>query len=94
MIPKLFRRRSAYYSQHAADYTKSEFLDYIKSQDKENAFYLTDDFLKSGVHAATVQFLSEYLDHAGTFSLTPDKMVFKEATSKLVDAGGKEIIKW
>ena len=43
---------------------------------------------------ATMQFLSEYLDHAGTFSLTPDKMVFKEAKSKLVDAGSKEIIKW
>jgi endonuclease YncB( thermonuclease family) len=94
MMPKLFRRRSSYYSQHKAGYTTGDFFAYIKSQDKENAFYLTDDFLKNSVHAATVQFLSEHLDHAGQFGLTPDKMVFKEAKSKLVDSSGKEITKW
>jgi len=94
VMPKLFRRRSAYYSEHEAGYTKGDFRSYVKAQDKANVFYLTDDFLQNGVHSATVQFLSEHMDNGGAFGLTPDKLVFQEAKSKLVDAKGKEITKW
>jgi endonuclease YncB( thermonuclease family) len=94
LMPKLFRRRSAYYSQHAAGYTTGSFLDYIKAEDKANTFFLTVDFLQNGVSSATVQFLSEHLATSGHFDLKPDQLVFQEAKSKLVDADGKEITKW
>jgi hypothetical protein len=41
-----------------------------------------------------VQFLSEHLDDRGQFGLTPDRMVFQEAKSKLVNASGQTITKW
>lgn len=94
MMPKLFRRRAAYYAEHAAGYVTGNFGAFIRAQDKANVFYLTDDFLANGVHSATVQFLSEYLDDANQFGLTPDRMVFAEAKSKLVNAAGKTITAW
>jgi endonuclease YncB( thermonuclease family) len=94
MMPKLFRRRSAYYSQHAAGYTTGDFLAFVRAQDKQNVFFLTDDFLQNGTASATVQFLSEHIDGAHHFGLTPDKMVFQEAKSRLVNLSGKPITKW
>ena len=85
MMPKPFRRRSAYYSQHQAGYTAGDFWSFVKAQDKENTFYLADDFLKNGAHSATVQFGSEHMDHQGQFGLTPDKLVFSR---REVEAGG------
>ena len=94
MMPKLFRRRSAYYGEHAAGYVTGEFKAFIKAQDKENVFFLTDDFLQNGGDSASVQFLSEHLDDSGKFGLTPEQLVFREAKSTLVDASGKPVTKW
>jgi len=47
--------------------------------------------LAHGVHSSIQRFLHEFVDADGNFSLRPEKMVFNEKPSTLVDANGKKI---
>lgn len=86
--PKLFRRQVAWKVQGKAKVFSGSFADYLAAN-RDNCF-LTDDFLKEGVHTATPHTLHEFMKGA-SFTLTPQELVFKEKFSALVDAKGKPI---
>jgi len=90
-MPKLFRRQTTWWAYNQAGVFKQNFAAYIAAGKDE--FLLTKDFFAHGIHSAPTQMLSTYLK-AGTFSLGPDAMVFKEKPSRLVTPAGREIVSW
>lgn len=91
-FPKLFRRQCTWWVYKRSGITTKNFRRYLAS--KPDPLFLTKDFLANGVHSSTQQFLHEYVDADGNFSLRPEQMVFKEKPSTLVDANGKKITSW
>ncbi len=96
LMPKLFRRLVAWTVAKKAKVpgTPSSFLKSLEANAVADAFFLTDDFLEQGAHAAVATSFPEHFSAAGKFQLKPDEMVFREAPSTLLNAAGEKVVEW
>jgi len=96
LLPKLFRRLVAWTVAKKAKVpgTASSFLKNLQASAVADAFFLTDDFLNQGAHAAVATSFPEHFSGAGKFQLKPDEMVFREAPSTLLNAAGEKVTEW
>lgn len=91
LMPKLFRRQVAYEMEKKAKVFSGSFSEFLAARPDE--CFLTDDFLKEGLHTATTHRLHEFMK-GKRFTKKPQDVVFKEKFSSVVDAKGKRIEKF
>lgn len=89
ILPKLFRRHSAYMLNRRAQMVTGSFEKYLRSKRSSDAVHLTEDFLNQGATAAPVRFLDEFLT-SGSFTVWPEDIVFREKPSTLIGPDGQE----
>jgi len=90
LVPKVFRRLSTWAVNKRAKMATGNFGKYLKAH--PDPCFLTDDFLEQGV-AAEERDLAEFIGADGSVLFWPEELVFKDAPSKLVGPGGREV-KW
>lgn len=89
ILPKLFRRLSAYMLNRRAQMVSGSFEKYLRSKRSSDTVHLTEEFLSQGATAAPVRFLDEFLT-SGAFTVWPEDIVFREKPSKLIGPDGGE----
>lgn len=94
ILPKLFRRQTSWWARKEAKVYAKSFLEYLKSKERSDVFFLTDDVLRQGASSAPVQFWSDHFQGVGTFKLGPQQIVFQESASTLLDANGKPVTRF
>lgn len=90
IVPKLFRRLSAFVVNRKAKMVGGGFEAYLRSKRKGDAVHWTAEFLQQGAEAATPWFLDEFVE-AGQFGVWPEEIVFREKPSSLVDSRNRPI---
>jgi endonuclease YncB( thermonuclease family) len=88
VLPKLFRRLSAYAVNRYAGMVTGTFWSYLDN--RRDDFHLTEEFLDEPT-AAPVRYLHEYLHVDGFFELWPEQMTFRERSSRLIRPGGGDV---
>jgi hypothetical protein len=88
--PKIFRRLAAWAVNRRAKMVTKTFREYLKTK-KDHCFEL-QDFLEQGSDAATLRNLWEFIEADGDIVGWPEDLVFREASSRLVGAGGAEVV--
>jgi hypothetical protein len=92
ILPKLFRRLVEWEVKKKAKLTPLGYRKFIADKSSDKCFR-TEEFLKER-HAATEYHIADFLTNEATFQAAPEDIVFKEASSTLRDASGKEITEW
>lgn len=94
LIPKIFRRQTSWMvSKKSGVISKStSFHAYLKKSPDQ--MILLNDFLRDGIHSATVSFLHDFVSSDNIISKKPEEFVFKEKPGTLVNAKGVKITKW
>lgn len=90
--PKLFRRQTTWWAYKTAKTFTSGF-DTFLGLSKDDKFFETADFLNSGPLSA-VQIPIKDMVAGGKVVYSADEVVFKEASSTLLDVGGAKIETW
>jgi endonuclease YncB( thermonuclease family) len=85
MLPKLFRRQSAYHVNRRARMVTGSFDRYLSS--KKDEVHELSDFLTQGPQAAPVRHLHEFV-RDGTVTVAPHQLVFREKPSTLRGPAG------
>lgn len=96
IMPKLYRRQVGWTiaKKAAVPNTPTTFRKMLEKNATKDAFFLTDDFLANSTLSATIRTFPEFLDANGKFTLKPDELVFREASSTLIGADGEEVEAW
>lgn len=89
-LPKLFRRQALHFALKSSKITNAGFLTYVATL--RDDFMLLERYLQYGKDADP-QPISEMLD-GDKLRYGPTEVVFKEATSRLLDSQGKFMDKW
>jgi endonuclease YncB( thermonuclease family) len=89
-LPKLFRRQALHFALKSSKITTADFLPYVATL--RDDFMLLERFLKFGKDADP-QPIRELLN-GGALRYGPTEVVFKEATSRLLDSQGTFMDKW
>jgi len=92
LLPKLYRRQTSWWARRRAGLYRRSFADYLRGKERGDLFYLTEDFLAHGAFSAPARFWSDYLRDGGRrFTLGPERMVYTEQPSTLLDADGEPV---
>jgi endonuclease YncB( thermonuclease family) len=92
VFPKLYRRLMEWEVKKKAGMTNANYVAFLATK-KDDKCFLTAEFLQEP-YAATERHFSTLLGAGSKFLRQPEDVVFKERSSKLKDANGKEITEW
>jgi len=90
LVPKLFRRLSAWAVNKRAGMASGTFLTYLKAH--PDVCYLTEDFLVQGPTASPPHKLDEFVEADGFFNVWPEQIIFHEKPSKVTGPGGAPVM--
>jgi len=88
VVPKLFRRLSAWEVNRYAGMVTTGFWSYLEA--KNDTCYLTQEFIDEPT-AAPLYGLHDFIDHDGFVTVWPEDLVFRESSSRLIGPGGGEV---
>jgi len=99
LLPKFFRRFAAYQVNFASGMFGGTFADYVVQHAKQDQYFDTKEFVDEGPLAALARGLSALFDTAQFHStqvlaMRPEDMVFREASSTLIDNNNQPVTKW
>ena len=92
ILPKLYRRLVEWEVKKKAKLASGNYRVFVLSK-KDDKCFRTIEFVKEP-HAATEHHIADFLTSDARFQAGPEDIVFKESSSTLRDASGKEITKW
>ena len=97
IFAKFYRRLYQFDADRASGKTTTASLKAYLDEpapSKRDKFHLTNEFLDQGATAAPIYDLGESINPNNRLRHQPKDFVFKEGTSKIFDANGREIIAW
>jgi endonuclease YncB( thermonuclease family) len=89
IMPKLFRRQSAFQVNKRCKMVKGSFAKYLEGC--KDALHLTDQFLQQGPGAAPLHYLSEFVIN-NWLKAKPEDLVFREKPSHLIKSSGQPVV--
>ena len=92
LVPKLFRRQSAWAVNRRAGMVSGTFASYLAA--RPEGCYATEQFLEQGPEASEHRRLDELVASDGTVGFGPGDVVFQEAAALLRGPGGGEVDWW
>ena len=93
ILPKLFRRQTAWWGRKKARITSGTFPAYLRSPDlKKDQFHVTGEWLDDH-NTARAYGWGDFLT-GSTFTEEPQEIVFVEDSSTLLDSHGAPITHW
>ena len=89
LVPKLFRRQSAWAVNRRAEMVEGTFASYLAA--RPEGCYVTEQFLEQGIESSTHRRLDEFVTSEGNVTMLPGDVVFQEDPSLVRGADGEEV---
>ena len=94
IMPKLFRRQTAWMVSKKATVEAANTSFKAHLQNTPDQLVLLKDFLQQGLSSSQVHSLHDFITAKAAILKKPEELVFQEKPGTLVNAKGKKIINW